>query len=67
MSAAANSRTLLVVSYEFTYSPFSGNGVLARSLVNGLLGCGCRVLVVCARPADVQCVPASFLSGLANF
>ena len=28
---------LLVVSYEFTHSPFSGNGVLARSLVIGLL------------------------------
>lgn len=42
---------LLVLSYEFTYSPFSGNGVLARSLVKGLLRHNCRCLVICCRPA----------------
>lgn len=47
-----SSSTILVISYEFTYSPFSGNGVLARSLVKGLLACGLRVLVICAKPAD---------------
>ena len=31
---------LLVISLEFTHSPFSGNGVLARSLVKGLLARG---------------------------
>ena len=41
-----------VVSYEFTFSPFSGNGVLARSLVKGLLAAGCRIVVVCAQPDD---------------
>jgi hypothetical protein len=41
---------LLFISYEFTLSPFSGNGVLARSLVKGLLLSGIRVLVVCAEP-----------------
>ena len=48
------SASLLVVSYEFTYSPFSGNGVLARSLVKGLLFSGVRVLVVCAAPDEAQ-------------
>ena len=46
--------TLLVLSYEFTYSPFSGNGVLARSLVKGLLACGHRVHVLCCRPAPAR-------------
>lgn len=44
--------SILVVSYEFTYSPFSGNGVLARSLVKGLLSCGLRVVVICAKPHE---------------
>jgi hypothetical protein len=46
---------------EFGFSPFSGNGVFARSLVSGLLNHGgddnevddkddVRVQVVCARP-----------------
>ena len=35
---------VLVLSYEFTYSPFSGNGVLCRSLVKGLLAQGCKVV-----------------------
>ena len=39
-----------VVSYEFIFSPFSGNGILARSLVNSLLELGHFVLVWCARP-----------------
>lgn len=42
---------LVVLSYEFTYSPFSGNGVLARSLVKSLLMHGCCVTVFCCRPA----------------
>ena len=45
---------LLVVSYEFTHSPFSGNGVLARSLVKGLLAQGHSVHVLCCRPAPAQ-------------
>ena len=45
---------LLVLSLEFTHSPFSGNGVLARSLVKGLLACGHTVHVICAKPAPVH-------------
>lgn len=41
---------LLLVTYEFTYSSFSGNGILARSLVKSLLGHGCQVTVWCCRP-----------------
>ena len=41
---------ILVLSYEFTFSPFSGNGVLARSLVKGLLACGHNVVVCCCKP-----------------
>ena len=40
---------VLLLSYEFTHAPFSGNGVLARSLVKGLLGNECDVLAVCCR------------------
>ena len=42
---------ILMFSYEFTCAPFSGNGVLARSLVKGLLKCGVSVIVLCAKPA----------------
>ena len=42
---------VLLLSYEFTHAPFSGNGVLARSLVKGLLGNECDVLAVCCRPS----------------
>jgi hypothetical protein len=41
---------VLLVTYEFTFSPFSGNGILARSLVKSLLEHGCRVTVWCCRP-----------------
>ena len=39
------------MTYEFTYSPFSGNGILARSLVKSFLGLGCTVTVWCCRPS----------------
>ena len=45
---------LAVVSLEFTYSPFSGNGVLARSLVKGLLKCGHPVDVICCQPSTAH-------------
>ena len=45
---------VLVITYEFTYNPFSGNGILARSLVKSLLvhhGDDFRnVCVWCCRP-----------------
>ena len=50
---------MLVLSYEFTYSPFSGNGVLCRSLVKGLLAQGCKVLVICCRPHALSPAAAS--------
>ena len=43
---------VLVLSYEFTFSPFSGNGVLARSLVKGLLAQGASVVVLCCQPTS---------------
>ena len=49
-SPLVRSLRVLVLTYEFTYAPFSGNGVLARSLVKGLLGQGATVLVLCCRP-----------------
>lgn len=47
---------VLVLSYEFTFAPFSGNGVLARSLVKGLLAQEATVFVLCCRPGQ----PTSF-------
>ena len=44
-------RKVMVVTYEFTYSPFSGNGILARSIVKSLLNLGCQVTVWCCKPA----------------
>ena len=42
---------ILVVSLEFTYSPFSGNGLYCRSLVRSLLRTGgTSVAVLCAKP-----------------
>jgi len=41
---------VLLLSYEFTHSPFSGNGVLARSIATALLKCGLAVRCVCSRP-----------------
>ena len=49
-SPSVRSLRVLVLTYDFTYAPFSGNGVLARSLVKGLLGQGATVLVLCCRP-----------------
>eukprot|EP00439_Symbiodinium_sp_Y106_P001222 s4490_g1.t1 len=43
---------LVLVSYEFTYSPFSGNGILARSIAKALLRLGCQVTVLCCQPCD---------------
>ena len=43
---------VLFLTYEFTWSPFSGNGMLSRSIAKALLRGGCEVRVVCARPAE---------------
>ena len=40
------------MTYEFTYSPFSGNGILARSIAKALLKLGCQITVLCCRPCD---------------
>lgn len=52
-----NKRRILFISLEFNYSPFSGNGVLARSLISGLVqrnakGCDVEVRVICAMPHE---------------
>lgn len=44
---------LLLLSYEFTFSPFSGNGILARSLAKALLSHGATLRVLCCGPASV--------------
>eukprot|EP00536_Pseudo-nitzschia_multiseries_P002160 jgi/Psemu1/4996/gm1.4996_g len=44
-------KKIVLLTYEFTYSPFSGNGILARSLVKSFLGLGCTVTVWCCRPS----------------
>ena len=41
---------VILISYEFTYNVFSGNGILARSLVKSLLKQGLRLTVWCCRP-----------------
>lgn len=42
---------LLFVTLEFTFSPFSGNGLYARSLVKSILRTGkCSVRVICGKP-----------------
>ena len=47
----SNDRRILFLSLEFNFSPFSGNGVLARSLVSSLVRIGStQVRVVCSRP-----------------
>jgi len=43
---------LVLLTYEFTFSSFSGNGILARSIVKALLQEGCRITVLCCRPSD---------------
>uniref|UniRef100_A0A7S4EEE7 Glycosyl transferase family 1 domain-containing protein n=1 Tax=Pseudo-nitzschia australis TaxID=44445 RepID=A0A7S4EEE7_9STRA len=45
-------KNFVLLTYEFTYSPFSGNGILARSLVKSFLGLGCTVTVWCCRPSQ---------------
>jgi glycosyltransferase involved in cell wall biosynthesis len=50
MPTASSHREILLISYEFTYGTFSGNGILARSLVKSLLHNGCTVTVWCCRP-----------------
>jgi hypothetical protein len=54
-SSSPTQRRILFISLEFNWAPFSGNGVLARSLVSGLVcrnaeGCNIQVRVICARP-----------------
>lgn len=41
---------IVLITYEFTFSPFSGNGILSFSLVKSLLQHGCHVTVWCCRP-----------------
>jgi glycosyltransferase involved in cell wall biosynthesis len=43
---------IVLITYEFTFSPFSGNGILARSIVRSLLDLGCKVTVWCCQPHD---------------
>ena len=48
----SSGRRILLLSLEFNYSPFSGNGVLARSIVSSLIrrkDVG-KVRVLCAKP-----------------
>ena len=45
-------RRVVLVTYEFTYSSFSGNGILARSIVKSLLHLGCQVTVWCCQPHE---------------
>ncbi|KAL7532048.1 hypothetical protein ACHAXR_004400 [Thalassiosira sp. AJA248-18] len=50
-SSPKTRRRILFLSLEFNFSPFSGNGVLARSLVSSLVRRDdCTVRVICARP-----------------
>ena len=49
---SSSGKRILLLSLEFNYSPFSGNGVLARSIVSSLIQ---RkdvdvVRVICAKP-----------------
>ena len=41
---------IVLITYEFTYSPFSGNGILSRSLVQSLKAAGADVTIWCCRP-----------------
>lgn len=43
-----------VVTYEFIFCPFSGNGILAQSLVNSLIELGHFVSVWCTKP-NIRC------------
>ncbi|EGD76349.1 hypothetical protein PTSG_01049 [Salpingoeca rosetta] len=53
MSACERLR-VLVVTAEFVDPIFSGNGVLSRSLCEGLHSIGHSVFVLCARPKDAD-------------
>ena len=46
------SRRIVLITYEFTYSPFSGNGILSRSIVKSFLNLGCHVTVWCCHPHE---------------
>eukprot|EP00578_Thalassiosira_sp_NH16_P029027 CAMPEP_0181097632 /NCGR_PEP_ID=MMETSP1071-20121207/11674_1 /TAXON_ID=35127 /ORGANISM="Thalassiosira sp., Strain NH16" /LENGTH=478 /DNA_ID=CAMNT_0023180129 /DNA_START=259 /DNA_END=1691 /DNA_ORIENTATION=- len=52
ISPTEQQRRILFLSLEFDSAPFSGNGVLARSLVSSLVGKDhdCAVRVICAKP-----------------
>lgn len=45
---------ILLISYEFTFSPFSGNGILARSLVQSILDLdkSLQITVWCCKPSN---------------
>ncbi len=45
-------QNILVISLEFVQPLFSGNGILAQSLVRGLLRLNYNVTVLCARPEN---------------
>ena len=53
MGHRAEQMRILLVTYEFTYAPFSGNGMLSRSIAKSLLSLGCSLRVICCRPADM--------------
>jgi hypothetical protein len=38
VAAACKPRQVVLIAYEFTYAPFSGNGILARSIVKIIVG-----------------------------
>ena len=72
-SSAATTSLLkvLVVTLEFTYSPFSGNGMYGRSVVRSLLRTDqCHVSVICARPrhrdTSSTVIPRSISSDLSS-
>jgi len=47
-----NPKKLLLIGLEFVQPLFSGNGIMTQSVVQGLLGIGYHVHVLCARPSS---------------
>eukprot|EP00908_Phaeocystis_cordata_P026527 Transcript_9007.p2 GENE.Transcript_9007~~Transcript_9007.p2 ORF type:complete len:498 (+),score=180.33 Transcript_9007:1017-2510(+) len=52
-------RRVLFLTYEFTFSPFSGNGMLSRCIALSLLRAGYDVRVLCAQPAPSELLSAN--------